>query len=955
MTPSIIEQIKARIPVTEVAAQAGVQLRQEGAEWAGLCPFHSDSDPSFKVYPADDGTQRFHCFGCDATGDVIDFWARYRGVSNQVALQELAERAGLATEERARRPRPTGQKPPENGQSTRHIPADNASAPSAPPVAAGAVSPLEGMVRRAEDALQRHPEVQNFLHDKRRLSPDIIRRARLGYEPNQARVVIPVPGPDGRIERVRLYDWQKKSPGRKIIWGPGNGKPGLYPSWALQEGTLLLVEGELDALCAWSLGVPAITGTAGAKRFPKDRAQTLAGKRVIICYDVDQQGQDGALRAARALSATAARVQILKLPLEHREKGDPKDITDWVLAGGTREQLDWLIAGAPAYNPQADHDVDAGDGRDGLPVLEQLLDAPVDEDAVVPAGWRLRPDGLYEIKPKGDELKLVRALPIPLVVSARVRNLETGAEQVEVAFCRDGRWRYLVADRDQVADKNRIVRLAGRGLLVTSNNARAVVQYLADYEAANLEEIAERVVVSSCGLKRVGGEPVFIAGPRTISAAGVATADDDEDGEEEEPERSAAPVRFLAESDGDWQIVSALTPAGSAEEWLAAVRQAQEFPRVMLCLYAALVPPLQPVLDVPNFIVDLCDDTSVGKTTTLEVAASVWGRPQGDAGGLVKAWNQTKVFAERYASLMNHLPIFLDDSQTADHRTVAATLYLVANGVGRGRGAQKGGVQRTGHWRTVCLSTGEAPLTAATEFGGARARTITLWGSPFGRQPRGETVRELKAAVAANHGHAGPQFLQELLRIRDQWDKLRDLYRLRTRQLAEQHPGNVADRMARYLAALWVAGDLVHQLLGLPGDAAEAVLPVTSEVARGLDDSDYATRALEAVRSWAHAAMELFWEKGDFTRPAHEYLGVWRDADYQNERFVAFFPHKLKKFLTDQGFNYDAVLRQWKERGWIKAQSGMTYPIRYRDGRIRCVVLRWEAWQLDEHVIASGL
>jgi hypothetical protein len=56
----------------------GIQLRKAGGTFKGVCPFHPDRSPSFIVNPA---RQRFHCFGCGAGGDVIDFIMKLRGVT----------------------------------------------------------------------------------------------------------------------------------------------------------------------------------------------------------------------------------------------------------------------------------------------------------------------------------------------------------------------------------------------------------------------------------------------------------------------------------------------------------------------------------------------------------------------------------------------------------------------------------------------------------------------------------------------------------------------------------------------------------------------------------------------------------------------------------------------------------------------------------------------------------
>ena len=72
---------------------ARTELRRAGAsEWVGLCPFHEERSPSFGVNPDD---KVYHCFGCQASGDVFTFVQETEGVDFRGALELLAERYGV--------------------------------------------------------------------------------------------------------------------------------------------------------------------------------------------------------------------------------------------------------------------------------------------------------------------------------------------------------------------------------------------------------------------------------------------------------------------------------------------------------------------------------------------------------------------------------------------------------------------------------------------------------------------------------------------------------------------------------------------------------------------------------------------------------------------------------------------------------------------------------------------
>ncbi|MEI8396407.1 MAG: CHC2 zinc finger domain-containing protein [Rhodospirillaceae bacterium] len=86
-----LEELRARLAVSEVVARQGVVLKRAGREFSGCCPFHHEKTPSFTV---NDAKGFFHCFGCGAHGDVIGFTMRY-GRSFPEAVEELAAMAGI--------------------------------------------------------------------------------------------------------------------------------------------------------------------------------------------------------------------------------------------------------------------------------------------------------------------------------------------------------------------------------------------------------------------------------------------------------------------------------------------------------------------------------------------------------------------------------------------------------------------------------------------------------------------------------------------------------------------------------------------------------------------------------------------------------------------------------------------------------------------------------------------
>jgi DNA primase len=101
-----IAAVKAHAPIAEIIGKF-VALKPVGREFLGLCPFHTDRKPSFRVIPHLGDFGRFHCFPCGATGDVVDFVAKMKGCDLRSACRFLVGDAALefmdADRERLRR------------------------------------------------------------------------------------------------------------------------------------------------------------------------------------------------------------------------------------------------------------------------------------------------------------------------------------------------------------------------------------------------------------------------------------------------------------------------------------------------------------------------------------------------------------------------------------------------------------------------------------------------------------------------------------------------------------------------------------------------------------------------------------------------------------------------------------------------------------------------------------
>jgi len=579
-----------------------------------------------------------------------------------------------------------------------------------------------------------------------------------------------------------------------------------------------------------------------------------------------------------------------------------------------------------------------------LPTAGQMLsDAPLPE-LLIPEPYVLRPTGTIQTIRANSEVSEREIAFAPVLITGRLRDEEEDAESLRLAYQRPGNgWRQLTVDRGIALDGRKLVDLASAGFPVAGDNAKALAQYLHVLEAINHDRLPCQRVSSHLGWQGDGGEAGFLWGREHLAPDGW----------------NEGPISFHGLDAGDEQIAAAYHAEGTLEAWLDAIKPLARYPRVLLALYVAFVPPLLPILQAPNFIVDWANRTSTGKTTAVRVAASVWGNPdERSAESALGTWDATRVWVERASAVLSGMPLLLDDTSRAKYsKIVADLLYTVASGHGRGRG-NKTSLATTRTWRTVMLSTGEAPATSFTQDGGTRMRCLEVRGVPFGKEDA-ETrqfVDHLNLQILSNYGHAGPAFVRHLLKDRDRWSELQARYRAGVEYYAGKN-----GRLAQYMAAIHVAADLFHQVFDLPRCDGERchgdrLMGLWTAIAGETEDAAPEIRALRDMVSWANAHLETFYgrhqvvhfsgeDQPDQPRvPNGGWSGKWDPED--TWEYIGFYPTVLDRTLREMKYEPEAIRAAWKERGWLDTDSDRkrnTKRLRVDTERPHLVVMRRDA------------
>lgn len=285
-----LHAIRRDYPLPRVAGDL-IALRKAGNEWLGYCPFHADRSPSFTIF---NGGQRFHCFGCGASGDVLDFVQRAYGVS-------LPEAARMLTNVDIAELAPVGCGPdPEPMQPQSYSKAARAIWQRALPAA----GTLGEAYLRFRGILPPYPPDIRFLG----LPCD-----NLGPLPCLVLAVRDMDGEVTGVQRIFLaHDGQGKADVQTPKRSLGRVKGGAIRLGDLDgSGTVTVCEGPEDGLSLLEMLGGPIWVAAGASflpamQFPPDVHSVLIGA------DNDQAGQAAADKAAQAFAARGLAVRIIR-------------------------------------------------------------------------------------------------------------------------------------------------------------------------------------------------------------------------------------------------------------------------------------------------------------------------------------------------------------------------------------------------------------------------------------------------------------------------------------------------------------------------------------------------------------------------------------------------------------------------------------------------------------------
>ena len=487
-----------------------------------------------------------------------------------------------------------------------------------------------------------------------------------------------------------------------------------------------------------------------------------------------------------------------------------------------------------------------------------------------------------------------------------------------------------IAARDLYGEPMRLAaELASLGMDI--NNSAAAKSALAAYLGS--VKVKDRVLIATrTGWITAHGKPAFVLPGQTIGAGSERVA-----------------------MTGDGRTV-VYAQAGTLAEWKQHIgNPAGAHLLLQFGIAAALATTLLQMSGGESGGFHLHEFSSKGKTTAQQVAASCWGSGALN-GGFIRRWRATANHLEATFAAASDTCLILDEISQLGYGELAAVIYTLTGGIGKGRLRSDATVRTPYSWRTLLLSSGETPIASRIDEdryqkggrskelrGGATVRVIDIPADrKFGAfdRPADEPAfnpaafaERMQEMAAIYHGTAGPAFVKALMEAETSEAAVREAVNNFIASVfgdASNDEGQ-SRRVARRFALVAVAGVMAigAGIVDWDPDAfAEGVRGLFRDWARARGDEG----SIEAGQILAQA--RLFWarygesrfdevEPSDLghERPAGERAGYRRDEPDGRRWYV--FPQVWSEIFHGVGQQAAGVLveRGILERGTEKDRA----------------------------------
>lgn len=345
MTP--VEEIKSKLNIIDII-QEYLPLKQSGANWKGLCPFHTEKTPSFLVSQE---KQFFKCFGCNEGGDMFTFLQKIENIEFPEALKILADKAGVQL-------RQVNYDPQMQNLKTRlydlHKEAikfyqdqffNSSLGKSAREYLINTRGLNKDIIQEFQigyapeswDMISKHLHTKGFTENEIKQSGLVVEKNTTGqsnrnyYDRFRDRIMFPIADHHGNIVGFtgRAMKDDPESSGAKyintpqtVIYNKSQVLYGLYNAKsAIRENKfLILVEGNMDVIASYKAGVKNVIAASGTS-LTLDQINILKrySKNVAMCFDADAAGVVAAERGIDMLWQNEMNIKVIILPKDIKD------------------------------------------------------------------------------------------------------------------------------------------------------------------------------------------------------------------------------------------------------------------------------------------------------------------------------------------------------------------------------------------------------------------------------------------------------------------------------------------------------------------------------------------------------------------------------------------------------------------------------------------------------------
>jgi DNA primase len=338
------DALKGKVDIVELFLEFGVKLKQKGKRYLSLCPWHEDKDPSLSV---DREKGLYNCFGCGESGDVFTLVEKMKGLSFKEALKFLKNKAVAPT-------------------SIYTSAAPELKKHEAAQAGIASVLTLTEITDYYHKKLYENKAALNYLETRGLKDATLYTRFKLGFADGSLLNVcsngqkaalkalgivrdkgsehffncITFPILDEQEKTVSFYGRSIEGSSHLYLAGPHKGIFNVKAGKVYDE--IILTESIIDALSLIQLGIENVHPCYGTNGFTDDHLKLLKDnlvKTIIIGFDADEAGRKAAASLQDKLIMEGFKIKLIAPP-----KG--KDWNEYLVTGGTREEVQELIANA---------------------------------------------------------------------------------------------------------------------------------------------------------------------------------------------------------------------------------------------------------------------------------------------------------------------------------------------------------------------------------------------------------------------------------------------------------------------------------------------------------------------------------------------------------------------------------------------------------------------------------